>query len=447
MCTIRRKSSSQTSVISFTISLVLCLVCDSPKSSRGERDGEKGWAGKGGTFISEDFCLFHERFLLAPSACRTPDPWSNTYFLTTSSKTSPSSPFTFSSSHHSQLFPHYGATQHTYGVFLLCFFSLDRLIHIPLCFDPPKRILTLTAYEKEEKEEDEEEEEEESGIRQKRRIGMLKCQLPNSWGMRQFLVHVSFPVGNWNRADNGGRTNVGKSLREGLEMRNSCGRVHLRVYVCERACQVRSHFSGISRIQSLDLSPALPTQLILSSQSCNNTVVLHHGNFTGFKNKMQSWFISSAGVSLRSFFSRALRRTVLSGLICSCFALSDCLLACWLWLSPDVLGHILHPTFAFHLSCLPSVIYRHMLRFVCPHHVPFARPFSIAFSHFLFFNLSFQRKRRDETRKFPSSVLQLAAQRERQTEWSRQWGMRVFERQIKKREGRMGARKSVDEVE
>lgn len=44
-------------------------------------------------------------------------------------------------------------------------------------------------------------------------------------------------------------------------------------------------------------------------------------------------------------------------------------------------------------------------------------------------------------------MLQLAAQRERQTKWSRQWGMRVFERQTKKREGRMGARKSVDEVE
>ena len=407
-----------------------------------------GGAGRqaGGTFISKVFCLYHERFLLAPSARLTPDPWSNTYFLTIPSKSSPSLPFTFSSSHRSRLFRHYGTTRHTYdvfGVLLFRFFPLDCTVHIPQSFDPPKRILTLTANEKEE---EEEEEEEESGIRQKRRIGMLACQLPNSWRMRQFLEHVSFPVGNWNKADNGGCTNVGKSLREGLEMRNSCGRVHLRVYVCERACQVRSHFSGIFRIQSLDLSPALPTQLILRSPSCNNTVVLHHGNFTGFKKTRCRADASPAQEWVCAVSPLCTQTNSIQWSYLTCFALSDCLLACWLWLSPDVLETFFTPPSPSLCPAFLLFFYLHTLRFVCPRHVPFARSFSIAFSHFFlsfFFNLSFQRKRTDKTRKFPSSVLQL----ERQTEWSRQWGMRVFERQIKTREGRMGARKSVSGVE
>lgn len=61
---IRRKSSSQTSVISFTISLVLCLVCDSPKSSRGGRDGEKRWSGRGGLlFLKFSVCFMRDFYL------------------------------------------------------------------------------------------------------------------------------------------------------------------------------------------------------------------------------------------------------------------------------------------------------------------------------------------------------------------------------------------------
>lgn len=72
-----------------------------------------------------------------------------------------------------------------------------------------------------------------------------------------------------------------KHLREKWEMLVVCVCVKcvwVWVYV-----RMWSHFSGISQIQSLDWRPALPTQLMLHSPSCNNAFMLHHGNYSGYK--------------------------------------------------------------------------------------------------------------------------------------------------------------------
>jgi len=219
-------------------------------------------------------------------------------------------------------------------------------------------------------------------------------------------------------------------------MRNACGWAHLCVCVCVsvRVCvcqEDRSHFSGISRIQSLDWSPALPTQLILHLPSCNNTVGSHQGNCTRWGTNSVTHLTPAQDnyslflCALKHYPSMAvvlLKNAVLSLVICLRVALSDPLLPRWLcslltfWSS---IPTILYPTFIFPLSCLPSVF--------PPLRIPRARVclfssrsflslLSIAFLTFCVLFLTKKEPFRQfmhNKSKCASSVWQLAAQRER----------------------------------
>lgn len=140
---------------------------------------------------------------------------------------------------------------------------------------------------------------------------------------------------------------------------------------------------------------------------------------------MHKWFMSSAGVSLYSFF---LRQYFII-LICSCFALSDC----WLWLSPDIWRSFTSLCLAFFL--FPPLWESHKLRFVYFHHAPFS---SLLFSITFFLTFPYEGRELflvDKNRKFASSARQLPPQ----TDWDREeWGF--WDGRYTKRDGGTGAR-------